>query len=55
MVDMCREKKTGVAEECRQCGGKRALRACTQWGNIEIISEMRHPDSRCVTVTYTYT
>ena len=30
MVDMCREKKTGMAEECRQSDGKRALRACTE-------------------------
>ena len=29
MVDMCREKKTGMAEECCQSDGKRALRACT--------------------------
>ena len=55
MVDMCREKKTGVAEECRQSDGKRALRACTQWGNIATISDLCHPDSRCVSVTYTYT
>ena len=27
MVDMCRETKTGMAEECRQSDGKRALRA----------------------------
>ena len=32
MVDMCREKKTGMAEECRQSDGKRALRACTECG-----------------------
>ena len=30
MVDMCREKKTGMAEECRQSDGKRGLRACTE-------------------------
>ena len=24
MVDMCRAKKTGMAEECRQSDGKRA-------------------------------
>ena len=29
MVDMCREKKTGMAEECRQSDGKRVLRAYT--------------------------
>ena len=27
---MCREKKTGMAEECRQSERKRALRACTE-------------------------
>ena len=32
MVDMCREKKTGMAEECRQSDGKRAMRACTECG-----------------------
>ena len=32
MVDMCREKKTGMAEECRQSDGKRALPACTECG-----------------------
>ena len=30
MVDICREKKTGMAEECRQSDGMRALRACTE-------------------------
>ena len=39
MVDMCREKKTGMAEECRQSDGKRALRACTecwsQWSSFK--------------------
>ena len=30
MVDMCREKKTGMAEDCRRSEGKRALRACTE-------------------------
>ena len=30
MVDMCREKKTGMVEECCQSDGKRALRACTE-------------------------
>ena len=30
MADMCREKKTGMAEECRQSDEKRALRACTE-------------------------
>ena len=29
---MCREKKTGMAEEYRQSGRKRALRACTECG-----------------------
>ena len=29
---MSREKKTGMAEECRQSDGKRALRACTECG-----------------------
>ena len=32
MVDMCREKKTGMAEECRRSDGKRALRAYTECG-----------------------
>ena len=32
MVDICREKKTGMAEECRRSDGKRALRACTECG-----------------------
>ena len=32
MVDMCREKKTGMVEECRQSDGKRALRTCTECG-----------------------
>ena len=32
MVDMCRKKKTGIAEECRQSDGKRTLRACTECG-----------------------
>ena len=32
MVDMCREKKTGMEEECRQSEGKRVLRACTECG-----------------------
>ena len=32
MVDMCREKKTDMAEECRRSDGKRALRACTECG-----------------------
>ena len=32
MVDMCREKKTGMAEECRRSDGKRALRVCTESG-----------------------
>ena len=30
MVDMCREKKTGMAEECCQSDGKQAFRACTE-------------------------
>ena len=30
MVDMCREKKTGMVEECRQSDGKRVLQACTE-------------------------
>ena len=30
--DMCREKKTGMVEDCRQSDGKRALRACTECG-----------------------
>ena len=30
MVDMCREKKTGMAEECRQSDRKQALRACIE-------------------------
>ena len=30
MVDMCRKKKTGMAEEWRQSDGKLALRACTE-------------------------
>ena len=35
MVDIRRrrrEKKTGMAEECRQSDGKRALRAFTEYG-----------------------
>ena len=32
MVDMCWEKKTGIAEECGQSDGKRALPACTECG-----------------------
>ena len=32
MVDMCREKKTGMVEECHQSDGKRALQACTECG-----------------------
>ena len=32
MVDMCREKKTGMAEECHQSDGKQASRACTARG-----------------------
>ena len=32
MVDICRERKTGMAEECRRSDGKRALRACTECG-----------------------
>ena len=30
MVDMCREKKTGMTEECHQSDGKRVLRAYTE-------------------------
>ena len=30
MVDMCREKKTGMAEECRESDGKWVLWACTE-------------------------
>ena len=30
MVDMCREKKTGMVEECRRSDGRRAFRACTE-------------------------
>ena len=30
MADMYREKKTGMAEECRRSDGRRALRACTE-------------------------
>ena len=32
MGDMCREKKTGMAEECRRSDGKRALRPSTECG-----------------------
>ena len=32
MVDMCREKKTGMAEECRRSDGKQALQTCTECG-----------------------
>ena len=32
MVDMCREKKTGMAEECRHSDGNGAFRACTECG-----------------------
>ena len=31
MVDMCREKKTGAAEEYNRSDRKRALQACTAW------------------------
>ena len=34
MVDMCREKKTGMVEECRQSDRKRALRACNECGTL---------------------
>ena len=34
MVDMCREKKTGMVEECRQSDGKRVLQACTECGTL---------------------
>ena len=37
MVDMCREKKTGMAEECRRSDGKRALRGCTECGILLFI------------------
>ena len=30
MVDMCREKKTGMAEECHRSDGQQALWACTE-------------------------
>ena len=32
MVDMCKKKKTGRAEDCRRSDGKQALRACTECG-----------------------
>ena len=32
MVDMCREKKTGMAEEFRRSDGKRVLQAGTKCG-----------------------
>ena len=43
MVDMCREK-TGMAEECRQSDGKRALRGCTEcdkfyWEPVEFFQK----------------
>ena len=43
MVDMCREKKTGMAEECRRSDGKRALRACMNavfyWDPVEFFQK----------------
>ena len=32
MVDMCREKKTGMEKECRRNDGRPAFRACTECG-----------------------
>ena len=32
MVEMCREKKTGMVEECCQSDGKQVLWACTECG-----------------------
>ena len=32
MVDMCREKKSGMAEECRRSDGKQTLRVCIECG-----------------------
>ena len=32
MADLCREKKTCMAEKCRRSDGKRALRAYTECG-----------------------
>ena len=39
MVYMCREKETGMAEECRRSDVKRALRACTECGILLGASE----------------
>ena len=39
MVDICREKKTGMAEECRQCDGSErcelVLNAVFYWEPVE--------------------
>ena len=35
MVDMCREKKTGVAEECHQSDGKRVF----YWEPVEFFQK----------------
>ena len=52
MVDMCREKKTGMAEECRQSDEKRALRACMNsvfyWETVEFFQK------RCDMITLRY-
>ena len=50
MVDMCREKKTGMAEECRQSDGKRALRACTECG-ISYWEPVEFFQKRCDMIT----
>ena len=49
MVDMCREKKTGMAEECRQSDGKRASRACTECGIL--LGAMEFFQKRCDMIT----
>ena len=42
MVDMCREKKTGMAKECRQSDGKRCelvLDAVFYWESVEFFQK----------------
>ena len=44
MVDMCREKKTSMAEGCRRSDEKRALRGCTEcdkfyWEPVEFFQK----------------
>ena len=48
MVDMCREKKTGMVEECLQSDGKRALRAFTE---CDILQRPVFFQKRCDMIT----